>query len=301
VEPEVRLHNEISLKLGLEVSSLVASVKTATGSQAYQIGTRNISTSLRLRDGETQVLAGLISDADRSDANRVPLLGDVPLLGRLFSSQKDDRQKTEIVMSITPHLIRNIQRRSPAAEAFWSGTEATLRTKPVQIDTLPAETAAGAVKNAAAPMSTAAPSAPVDTSGLQLSWKGPHQAKVGQPIVLELALETKHQLRAAPLQVAYNPVAFEVMSVQAGDYFARAGAGQFSQAVDKASGRVSVGLAAADQKGASGAGTLVRIELRPLAAVAHAEIALIGLTPVGASQALSIPLLPVVTGVTIEP
>jgi general secretion pathway protein D len=299
VEPEIHLRDEIGLKMSLEVSSLVGSVKTATGSQAYQIGTRTISSSLRLRDGETQVLAGLISDADRSDANRIPLLGDLPVVGRLFSSQKDDRQKTEIVMSITPRLIRNIQRKSPGEEMFWSGTESNLRTRPVQLGAF--NSAAPNAGQPAAEKKAAAPQAAgPDPSGLALSWKAPQTVKVGQAFTVELHLDTRHQLRATPLQLAFNPAAYEVVAVESGDFFARNGQPQFSQMVDKAGGRVSVGLGAGDPKGASGTGTLVKVQLRPLSASVEGDVSLIGLTPVGSVQAISAPALPVPAHIVIE-
>lgn len=299
VEPEIHLRDEVGLKLSLEVSSLVGSVKSSTGSQAYQIGTRTISSSLRLRDGETQVLAGLISDADRSDANRIPLLGDLPVLGRLFSSQKDDRQKTEIVMSITPHLIRNIQRKAPAAETFWSGTETSLRTRPVYLGAFSVD--------AVAPVPTGSPGIPAaaqqtapDTSGLALSWKGPKTIKAGEVVMLELGLDTRHQLRATPLQLAYNSAAFEVVAVEAGDYYARGVQAQFSQSVDKASGRISIGIGSSDGKSATGAGNLVKVKLRAFSGASEGEISLIGMTPVGSQQAIPAPVLPVSLQMAIE-
>jgi general secretion pathway protein D len=90
VEPTVYPDDEVSIRVALEVSSVAREVRTASGSLAYQIGTRNASTMLRLRDGQTQLLAGLISRDDRSTASRVPGLGDLPVMGRLFSSQADD-------------------------------------------------------------------------------------------------------------------------------------------------------------------------------------------------------------------
>jgi len=304
VEPEIFVHDEVALKLGLEVSSLVGSVKTATGSQAYQIGTRNINTALRLRDGETQVLAGLISDADRSNANRIPLLGDVPLLGRLFSSQKDDRQKTEIVMSITPHLIRNIQRKAPVAESFWSGTEATLRTRTIQLGVVGQSSGATAASSALSAHPSAAVATPataaIDMSGLQLQLSAPDKVKLGQVFAVEVKLDSKHTLRAAPLQLAYNPAAYEVISVQAGDYFSRGGSLQFSHVVDKQSGRISIGLSTSDAKGLAGGGGLVKVELKPLSANVEGDIAVIALTPVGSAQAVSAPTLPQSAHVVIE-
>lgn len=128
VEPNIYLDDEVSIKVNLEVSSLVREITTKSGTLSYQIGTRNASTTLRLKDGETQVLAGLINDEDRRVANRVPGVGELPILNRLFGSQKDDVQKTEIVLSITPRLVRTIRRPDIANTEFEVGTEANVGT-----------------------------------------------------------------------------------------------------------------------------------------------------------------------------
>jgi general secretion pathway protein D len=126
VEPLVYLDDEVDIKVGLEVSSIVRSVQSPNSATlVYQIGTRNASTTLRLRDGETQVLAGLISDEDRQTANRVPGLGDLPVLGRLFSSTSDNKTKNEIVLLITPRLVRTLARPGANAVEFAAGTEAS--------------------------------------------------------------------------------------------------------------------------------------------------------------------------------
>jgi general secretion pathway protein D len=123
VEPNVLMRDDVQIKVGLEVSNIVREIRGNSGTLTYQIGTRNAGTTLRLKDGETQVLAGLISDEDRSTASRVPGLGDLPLLGRLFSSQRDERSKTEIVLLITPRVLRSDATRQPALTEFRGGTE----------------------------------------------------------------------------------------------------------------------------------------------------------------------------------
>jgi general secretion pathway protein D len=129
VEPTVYLDGEVAIKIALEVSNIVSQIQTRSGTLAYQIGTRSASTTLRLRDGENQVLAGLIADEDRRSANMLPGFGDIPVLGRLFGTQSDDTTKTEIVLSITPRLIRNIQRLEAYQSEFEAGTEASLRAR----------------------------------------------------------------------------------------------------------------------------------------------------------------------------
>lgn len=123
VEPNVLMREDVQIRVGLEVSNIVREIRSGNGTLTYQIGTRNAGTTLRLKDGETQVLAGLISDEDRSTASRIPGLGDLPLIGRLFSSQRDERNKTEIVLLITPRVLRSDATRLPALTEFRGGTE----------------------------------------------------------------------------------------------------------------------------------------------------------------------------------
>ena len=102
-------------------------LQTKSGTQAYQIGTRNASTVLRLKDGENQVLAGLISDEERSSGRKVPGLGELPVLGKLFGSSLDEGHKTELVLSITPRLIRNNKRPGIELTEFSIGPESAMR------------------------------------------------------------------------------------------------------------------------------------------------------------------------------
>jgi general secretion pathway protein D len=125
VEPLIYLEDEVGIKVGLEVSNIVKEVRSTTNSLTYQIGTRNAATTLRLRDGETQVLAGLISDEDRRSADRVPGLGELPVLGRLFSSTNETTNRSEIVLLITPRLQRTLARPEAGAVEFAAGTEAS--------------------------------------------------------------------------------------------------------------------------------------------------------------------------------
>jgi general secretion pathway protein D len=138
VEPTIYLNNEVGIRISLEVSNLVDTIETRTGTTAYRIGTRSAATMLQLKDGENQVLAGLIKAEERSSGTKVPLLGDVPVLGRLFGSAQDTRDKTEVVLSITPHLVRNIQRPPAGSSEFSAGTEGSFRRRPDPTPRLPA-------------------------------------------------------------------------------------------------------------------------------------------------------------------
>jgi general secretion pathway protein D len=133
VEPEVQIDDQVLITLNLEVSNIVQQIKSASGLLTYQIGTRNSTTTLQLKDGETQIMAGLIQDNHRSASTKIPLLGEIPYLGRLFSSNSKDNSKTEIILSITPRIVKRNTDRLNHIEPFKSGTQQhlTLESDPI--------------------------------------------------------------------------------------------------------------------------------------------------------------------------
>jgi general secretion pathway protein D len=153
VEPDIHLDNEVAIKINMEVSSIVKEVANpVSGTLAYQVGTRNASTLLQLKDGETQILAGLIDNEGRANANKVPGLGQLPILGRLFSNHASNDTKTEIVLSITPHIVGRRHASDARATEYWSGTEGTLSDTQLTLQPVkPAKVSAAAVSAVQAP------------------------------------------------------------------------------------------------------------------------------------------------------
>ena len=145
-EPTIYLDNDVAIKVNLEVSSITSQNTAKDGTVTYQLGTRNASTVLRLRDGQTQILAGLINDQDTASSNKVPYLGDVPLLGRLFGSTQNNKARTEILLSITPHVVRSLQRAGLSSTDFDSGTDAVPGNAVLQLLPSDATTAPSASK-----------------------------------------------------------------------------------------------------------------------------------------------------------
>ena len=81
------------------------------------------------------MLAGLISDEERKTTKHVPGLGEIPVVGRAFGTQKDSSNKTEIILLITPRIIRNIHRPEYVQPYLASGTEAAVGAAPMNIRT----------------------------------------------------------------------------------------------------------------------------------------------------------------------
>ncbi|MDP2229030.1 MAG: hypothetical protein Q8J78_16320 [Moraxellaceae bacterium] len=151
VEPEVHVNNDVSINVVLEVSNIVKEIKTSTGLLTYQIGTRNANTVLRLRDGETQMLAGLIRDDERQSASHIPGIGKIPLLGKLFSNESSTSAKSEIILLITPHVVRGLHVPGATSRAFASGTTNAVSTRPLRLTQ--SGRVGGDKKSVAAPMS----------------------------------------------------------------------------------------------------------------------------------------------------
>jgi len=151
VQPTVHQDGDVGVKVSLEVSSLIKQITTPQGTIAYEIGTRNANTMLRLKDGETQILAGLIQDSDTKSSNSIPGLGDIPVLGRLFGTHHTDREKGEIVLSITPHIIRMQSHPPSDATEFWYGSETHTRAAPYAATESPGGAAAAPVSMPTAP------------------------------------------------------------------------------------------------------------------------------------------------------
>jgi general secretion pathway protein D len=193
VQPTIYLDSDVAIKMGLEVSSILKQVQTASGTVAYEIGTRNATTLLRLKDGETQILAGLIQESDTRTANSIPGLGEIPILSRLFGTHHSDKEKDEIVLSITPRIIRMQPRPPSDATEFWYGTETRTRS-------VPFSSAAGP---GAGPEGTASPPptnpAPPPTSAAPLVVPG---AAGGPPVTDIAAANPTAQAAAAALKTA---------------------------------------------------------------------------------------------------
>lgn len=322
VEPVIYPDGEVSIRVSLEVSNIINQVQTKSGSLAFQIGTRGAQTVLRLADGENQVLAGLINDEDRRTAYKLPGAGDVPILGRLFGSQADDNSKTEIVLSITPRIIRNIPRPPASLAEFDSGTEASVGQRvggsvaPAPVaSSAPAPTArpatpaagmaAGATPEAPRP-AAAAPDSPT-TSGsapaagpVALTWLAPRQIKVGDTVTLQVMARSETPLSDFPLTLIYDPSALQHVATNEGDFMRQGGApSQFTNRPEPA-GQVAVGLSKASG-GASGSGVLVSFTFRALAAASPTSLSMSGVTaaapgggnvPVQAPQPLTLTIAP---------
>jgi len=123
IEPRVHHNREVTLKLTAEVSQLGASVDVGNGQKQPTIGTRTITSVIRLKDGESNFLAGLIRTDRQSSRSGIPFLEDIPVIGRLFSKQSDNEQRTDVLLTLTPHIVRMPDITEEDLLPIWVGTE----------------------------------------------------------------------------------------------------------------------------------------------------------------------------------
>ncbi len=174
IEPTVSLDDEVFMNVALEVSNVLGTTTTSSGTQAYTLGTRNTSTSLQVHDGETNILAGLIQRDQQNSNTGIPGLSETPLLGKLFGQGQDSDNRTEIVLLITPHIVRNLDVPGVGRQEFQAGTDSAVGASPIQLGASAGSAPAGAIRaHAGNPGTQASPSAgpqaPVPSTGPQTS------------------------------------------------------------------------------------------------------------------------------------
>jgi general secretion pathway protein D len=222
-EPTIHLDNSSSVKVGLEVSSLGSDLGTPT-EPAFSIGTRNAETYMLLRDGETAILGGMIRDEERNSRVRVPGLGDIPVIGALFTSYGDKTDRTDVLLTITPRVVRSWEQTPLAAREFYSGSENVYSDKPLIPEiqaaggAIRADVSASAAPGTAAlqPVSAAgnaagvsAPAAPISqyaAPGVKVGFsETTYEVVAGENVEIRLTAEGTTGLSQIPLEVLYNP------------------------------------------------------------------------------------------------
>ncbi len=230
IEPVISQNDEVSIKALLEVSTVTDNIPLGNGGRVPQVGTRTAETLLSSRDGETQVLAGLIQDRDRRTLGGIAGLVDIPVLGKLFASQSLNREKTEIVLLITPRIVRNIIQPNNFENEFHSGTATAAgvlpvtihKTAPQSLGLLPSGGAGGmgnvfdqALRSgelngeASNPFEAAAAQArsPVPILNLQ----APASVAMGREFTATVRLSTQNSQHTGELDLSYDQNTLELM------------------------------------------------------------------------------------------
>lgn len=230
VSPDIHLDNSVTINLNLEVSSLGQDLGPP-GEPAFSIGTRNADTTMLLKDGETAILGGLIRDEERQSQTKVPGLGDIPLIGSLFTTYDDSTTRTDVLLTITPRIVRSWDLPSRQTQHVFSGTEKQYATKPIfaflekPADGGFAEIIIGADKQGLAkmtkPFATLPAGSSENRSGSEqgvLSFDKPMYAIANDEVIsVELIAENISNIANMPIELLFNPTMMEFVQAEAGN------------------------------------------------------------------------------------
>jgi general secretion pathway protein D len=121
--PIIHLNGEVTVELNFEISAIGAPITGAPNAALIPpVNTRNLDTFIKVKNGETRLLGGLLQTTDSSANSRIPGLSDIPILGRLFVSGDQTGTRTDVLISITPRLVKILDRPEADIELFPSGT-----------------------------------------------------------------------------------------------------------------------------------------------------------------------------------
>jgi len=240
VEPTIHLDHSSTVKIDLEVSALGQNLGTIR-EPAFSIGTRNANTSMLLRDGETAILGGLIRDEDRNTMIGVPGLGEIPVVGNLFKSKDVSRNRTDILLTITPRLVRGWDKPTKSLREFYSGTKTDFSTKAkfaymkkrpmlngIEVD----DTQMAMGDPATSQMTRKGPSSKdaddvppflagsdrsVKTQPLLNFSKPIYEVKANEEFEVKLVGSKLHEIESLPIQVLYNSKMLEYLEGSGGE------------------------------------------------------------------------------------
>ncbi len=116
-----RMHHDDSVTLALKVE--LSSISGKGFGDLPTFGSRQINTVIRLKDGETNMLAGLIRDEERTSFATIPGLGDIPIIGRLFGYNRKETQETDIILTLTPRIVRVLNLTAEDLQPFKVGRD----------------------------------------------------------------------------------------------------------------------------------------------------------------------------------
>ena len=284
--PRVTYEGEIVLDLTVENSTLGADRDLGGGVLAPQFGLRRVATRLRLRDGESNLLAGLLQEADRRVLRGFPGTLRVPVLRHLFGSTDDTVLQTDIVMLLTPHIVRTHELTQADLSPIHIGTQRNVGlTGPPPLIAPPPEAAEPALPPAAAgppaaaapPPDTLPPTAPPPAAPVPatppLTVPVPGGAEIivtppglefrvdGGPYTVPISIDAASQVSTMTITLTYNPSVLRVRAVEEGSFLRQGNLEvAFTQQVDPVAGRIDIGLRRIDDStGASGSGLLAAI------------------------------------------
>lgn len=265
VQPRVHPDGDVSMKVSVEVSEIDGTSNIGGINQPI-IGQRKVDHDIRLKDGEVSVLGGLIERTDTKNINGIPGLGQLPLIRYLFSDNSNSVAESEVLIVMTPHVIRFPSISAENLRTLAAGTDSNARVYREDENT-PAPATSGALSplpstSQATPQPGAAPAAQLhfEPSNVTL--------QVGERKTLGLAISNVTDLYSIPLLIHYDPAVVEVEEVRDGGFLHSDSTQEIAivQRIDQQRGEVVISATRQpNTPGVNGSGTLLGLVVRGVA------------------------------------
>jgi len=251
--PHVHHNGDITLKIKFELSFITA---PGTTTIPPTIGTRSVSTVIRMKDGETSLLAGLLRDTERKSQRGFPLLSSIPVLNMLFSGTNEEISQTDIILTIKPRITRMPDIVEEDLAAIWIGTEKDLAIKEPPVRS---------------------PFASKEDQGAMVEKKEPGKPMlVIEPSVTEIvpemefmkivSLENVEDVTTIACSLGFDPKVLQVKEIREGTFLNQEGAKTvFVKSFNNATGDIQIGVSRDEFKpGVSGTGKIAEIIFRSI-------------------------------------
>ncbi|MGA9209769.1 MAG: cohesin domain-containing protein [Terriglobales bacterium] len=245
ITPQVHANREISMKVSIDVSEVDSYVSIGGISQPV-IGQRKIEHEVRLKEGEVSLMGGILQDQDIKNWSGIPGLGQIPLLKYLFASEHTEKQHSEIVFALIPHIVRGqeLSELNERALDVGTGTSIELRRKiespgggapqgsafsPRSGESRPASAAQAQNVPAPAPATAAMPpqqpaNPAAASNAIAFTFDPPTASQAtGSTFPVNVMLSGGQDVFSVPLQISYDPKLLQLVNVSNGSFLSQDG------------------------------------------------------------------------------
>jgi general secretion pathway protein D len=228
ITPKVHAAREVTLKVSMDISSVTGQSNIGGISQPV-IGQRKIEHEIRLKEGEVNILGGILEDQDIRSLNGIPGLAQIPLLKYLFSQTNVEHKENEIVFALIPHIIRARDVTDLNEKALEVGTAAAIELRrasqaPPAAPGGEGSTPAAAAQQASAPQAPAQASPPAGAGAASFAFDpGSVTQAAGSTFAVNVLLKGAQNVYSVPLQVSYDPKILQVVNVSNGGLLSQDG------------------------------------------------------------------------------
>jgi general secretion pathway protein D len=260
VSPHIHPSGDVSIKVGIEVSSVTGHVTIGSIDQPI-ISQRKIEHDVRLKEGEVNILGGLFDHTETSSVSGWPGLAKIPLLRHFFSGENTERQEDEILILLTPHVVRIPQIDEKMLRGIYSGTESNVQVRSVAQIQLPLKSEEPVASSA----TSAVTPATVTSQPAQLRFEPRAlNLQVGESKKIAVIVDGVSDLSSVPMLMQYDPAVLAVEEVRNGGFLS--GGTQEIAVVERLDNQRGEAIISATRQpntqGVDGTGTLLELSIK---------------------------------------